>query len=167
VVFIPDCHALLNDLLGVIWRALLFAFHDKPDLCDELGPLVTKPDLVKFIKRQADNTLCFVVDQRNALDSDGSTEWMAVEKADAFQVINKLRAFHRYIFSASANQMSDRERHIKQSGINTVESYRGLGEVCTHLFNYLVSCSPGGSSVLVHSLRRLITHAYRGRPNIH
>lgn len=121
VVFIPDCLELLRDPPAVIRKALLFAFYDEPDLCDEIGRSVDMADLINFTRRRAENTIYFVVDQRDALDSGRLTVSKAVVKTEAFEAINSLRAFQKYIFSASSNELSDRDCNERQSGIDTVD----------------------------------------------
>ena len=160
VVFIPDCGDLLTNLRIVIREALLFAFHDNPYLCDEINRTNDIDDLVRFVEQRAHHTLYIIVDQRNALDPNGLLDLQGDDKIAAFRTIDKLRAFQRYIFSASANEQSDREHRDKQTEINTLEYRAGLNEVCPHLLNYLVSCSPGGGSVLVLSPRRLTTQTF-------
>ena len=160
VVFIPDCSALLTDLRGVIRKALLFAFHDNPYLRDEINLANDMDDLVRIVEQRAHHTLYIIVDQRNALDPAGSMDLQDVDKTAAFRTIDSLRAFQRYIFSASANEQSDREHRDKQTEIKALEYRAGLNKVWPHLFNYLISCSPGGGSVLVFSPRRLTTQAF-------
>ena len=159
VVFIPDCNALLTDLKGVIRDALLFAFHGDPHLCDEITRANDVDDLFRFVDQRARQTICFVVDQRNALDSDGPADLMSVDKKAAFQTINRMRAFQRYIFSASANERSDLHRD-KQTQIKTLEYHAGLNKVWSHLFNHLLSCFPGGGSVLVLSSFHLTSRTF-------
>jgi hypothetical protein len=124
-------------------KALLFAFHDEPLSCDRILHADGMDDLLRFVEKQPDCSLYVVVDQRNALDLDGEADKDRKTKAAAWGNINRLRAFQRYIFSASANEKSALETELKQTDVRTIFFRAGLDEVCPHLFNYLVSFSPG------------------------
>lgn len=84
-----------------------------------------------------------VVDQRNALElePDLIADMNGQLKVTIWTLLNKLRAAHRYIFSASANARSDKYRNLKQSRIKTIYLRDGLRKVRPSLFNYLASCS--------------------------
>jgi hypothetical protein len=142
VLFIPDCRSLLTHLLDQIKQALLFAFHDDLDLCDEINRACHIDDIVLLVSAQHSHTFYIVVDQRNALDSAGPGDMKKHAKEAALDTIDKLRASQRYIFSASANQQSDRDSERRQSEIKTILFRAGLNHLRPYLFVYFVSCSP-------------------------
>ena len=125
VFYIPDCSTLLLEPAKTMWMALNFAFYDS----DVLAPIGNRYDvdkMIDFISELRD--IYIVVDQVNALENAGNDS----RKAKKVQVLNWLDALrfkHRYIFSASANETSNREADRKQSGISVFRIFGGMSTV--------------------------------------
>jgi hypothetical protein len=122
VFYIPDCSSLLLEPAQTICAALTFAFHDSAVLKTIGDPRNLNVDsLVRFMSRHRD--LYIIVDQVNALKTADSTGNHRKE------VLNAMRFQHRYLFSASANEDSNREADRKQSGILVSRIYGGMSKV--------------------------------------
>jgi len=139
VFFIPDCRSLVNGAERPIRKALLFAFHNDPSRCSKIHRAPEVRDLVQFVKSQPDYSMYIVVDQLNSLNLDGPNDLRSRRKIETLEIIDSLRSLQRYIFSASANQQSDRDSDRRQSEIKTFYLRAGLNELCPHLFNYFIS----------------------------
>ena len=126
VVYLPDCYRLLENAARAIWHALLFAFHDTAHL-----EAVENPDdvdaLIAFMSHW--KNLYVVVDQMNSLEAVQQDE-RAEKKKKVRDWLDRMRSGHRYIFSASANEISSREAHTKQSGIEVFYILGGMTKVC-------------------------------------
>jgi hypothetical protein len=125
VFYIPDCSTLLLEPAKTMWMALNFAFYDSA----VLGTIRNRYDvdtLIHFMSMHQD--LYIIVDQMNALESTGNDS----RKAKKVQVLNWLDALrfrHRHVFSASANETSNREADRKQSGISVFRIFGGMSTV--------------------------------------
>lgn len=126
VVYLPDCYRLLEDPAQVIWHALLFAFYDTTDL-DTIRNCNDVDALIAFMSQQ--RYLYVVVDQMNALELSANDE-RAAKKSQVRDWLDRMKRNHRYIFSASANEKSSREAHMKQSGIAVFYILGGMTKVC-------------------------------------
>ena len=125
VVYIPDCFRLLEHHAWVFWTALVFAFHDAPDLNSIPDP--TDVDaLVAFMLRQ--RHLYVIVDQKNALELK-TNDPHADTKRKVGVWLDQMKLGHRYIYSASANEVSSQEAHVKQGGIGVFEVLGGMTRV--------------------------------------
>jgi len=112
--------------------ALLFAFHDDHALCNDILQAQNMKSLLDAVQRQPLHSMYVVVDQRNALElNQNGVDLEHDVKVDALNNIDVLRSTQRYIFSASANEQSDRDRVQKQSGIDTINLHTGIEEVET------------------------------------
>ena len=143
VVYIANCHFLLISPKVHIQRALLFAFHNDLASCNEILHARDMDGLLRFVRNQVAYSLYIVIDHSSALDLDGRADKDYQQKVTAWQAINELRAFQRFIFSAPADQQLHHESEQKRNSIKTIFFCAGLSKVCPHLFNYLVSCSAG------------------------
>ena len=127
VFYIPDCSTLHLGPTEQILNALQFAFYDEA----ALGNTGDSHDVDAFIRSISQRRdLYIIVDQVNALEiaeNDG-------RKAPTRQAINWLNALRlnhptRYIFSASANENSNREADRKQSRISVFRIFGGMSKV--------------------------------------
>ncbi|KAM6502225.1 hypothetical protein JOM56_002202 [Amanita muscaria] len=119
VIYIPDCSVLYLDPAQVIWTALNFAFYDSA----VLGTIDrhSVDAMIHFMSKHQD--LYVIVDQVNALETTGIDDNM---KAQARALLGTMRFKHRYIFSASANENSNREADRKQSRISVFRIFGGM-----------------------------------------
>jgi hypothetical protein len=143
VVYIPDCGDLLQGAEGYLRRALQLAFHRDSGLCSQLTSARLTDDFLLTVKEHADNTLYVVLDQFNALDSDGANDPLHHARANAQVYIGNLGSKQRRIFSTSGKHHSDRAGRGQHGSVKFISLHAGLSEVRPYLFNYLVSCSPG------------------------
>jgi hypothetical protein len=129
VVYIPDCGDLLYDFVEVIQDALRCAFHDSP-LLDDIESACNADALLKFWKAQ--KGIYFIVDQLNALELGGRTQALDEVKKDVTGWLRKMILRHRYIFSASANEISNQVADMKQSKITVIRINGGMTQVGRH-----------------------------------
>lgn len=126
VFYIPDCSTFLLQPEATMWMALNFAFYDSTDI---LGAIEDRHDvnaMIDFMSKYQD--LYIIVDQVNALESEENDNLKA-QKSLVSRWLAALRFQHRYIFSASANEVSNREADRKQSGILVFPIFGGMSEV--------------------------------------
>jgi len=122
VVYIPDCSTLLLAPAETMWMALNFAFYDSA----VLGTIENRYDvdaLIRFMSKYQD--LYIIVDQVNALESTGNDSRKAT-KDQVIKWLDALRFRHRHVFSASANETSNREADRKQSGFSVFRIFGGM-----------------------------------------
>jgi len=126
VLYIPDCYSLLLDPCQAMWDAYHFAYYDSPVL-----GTVGHPDnidaLIRFLAHDRD--VYIIVDQVNALEfieNDRRKE----KKVQVSNWLNALRFRHRYMFSASADEVYYREAYRKQHGISVIPTLGGMSPVC-------------------------------------
>lgn len=122
VFYIPDCYSLLLDPLQTMWDACHFAYHDSPVL-GTIGHLDDVDALIRFLA--PDRDVYIIVDQVNALEFT-ENDRRKEEKVQVSNWLDALRFRHRYIFSASANEDSDREAYKKQNGISVIPTFGGM-----------------------------------------
>jgi IstB-like ATP binding protein len=125
VFYIPDCSSLLLEPAETMRAAYHFAFYDSP----VLGTIGDPYDVDALIRLVAnDREVYIIVDQVNTLEvveKDGRKD----KKVQATNWLDALRFNHRYIFSASANENSNRDADRKQSGILVFRIFGGMSEV--------------------------------------
>ena len=126
VFYIPDCSSFLLWPEETMWTALNFAFHDF-NLRAFIKDRHNVNEMIQFMSRYED--LYIIVDQVDALESD-KHDIRKNKKTQALDWLDALRFKHRYIFSASANESSNREADRKQSGIMIHQIFGGMSEVC-------------------------------------
>jgi hypothetical protein len=129
VVYIPDCRELVESPIQRFRDAFLFAFHDKAHLHARINNARTLQDLVDFAMKQPRFSFYLVIDQRNALDEQPST---SERKIAVNNFLAEIKSFQKYIFSASANEVSAREADTKMQGITTMFLHGGMTEVCPY-----------------------------------
>ena len=166
VIYIPDCRRLLRDTHECLRRALLFAYHDNHHSCETIGKAKSTDDLVEFVRGLSKGSIYLVVDQREVLevverDLDSENHDLdASAKLKAWEYLRLMSYSSLYIFCASANHHSDRRASQIYGDIKYFSPQAGLSEVCPHLFNHLVSWSPGGGRCLVQTPQYLATGSF-------
>jgi hypothetical protein len=124
VLYLPDCYSVLMNPPLAIQMALIFAFHDTNDL--DGVDLLDKDSMLKFISEK--ENLWIIVDQLNALEVVQEDDGLNNRKASVKAILDCMQPGHRCIFSASANEVSNREINYKQqTGVLSVSG--GLSEV--------------------------------------
>jgi len=103
VVYIPNCHDLLQDFRWSMELALCCAFYDDPESLRAIQSAPGVEYLLSFWRNTGDKYL--VVDQLNALETASNSSFFDNER----RWLNKLKDMHCYIYGASANEMSDRD----------------------------------------------------------
>ena len=127
VFYIPDCSTLLLDPAKTMWTALNFALYDSA----VLGTIGNPRDVEELIELMSGHSdLYIIVDQVNALDIVADNDSRKAKKVQASNWLDALRFNHRYVFSASANEASNREADRKQSGISVFRIFGGMSTVC-------------------------------------
>jgi len=125
VFYIPDCSTLLLEPEETMRMALTFAFYDS-NISGDIKGLNDVRAMIKFMSRYED--LYIIIDQVNALESKDDDNRKAT-KIQALSWLDSLRFRHRHIFSASANEASNREADRKQSGISVFPIFGGMNVV--------------------------------------
>ena len=135
VVYIPDCHAALENPFRCIRDALLFAFHGDQDGWRAISQATKMDDLLAVVEAQPTYSLYLIVDQYNALDIEGDKEDHGNDtKKNLFEALTRIGYDQKYIFSASAGMRSDRYTDKKQTGTVVIKFYAGMTKVCPHFF---------------------------------
>jgi len=122
VVYIPDCRACIDDPVGYVQAAMLFAWADDPTIQDEIITLNTQEMIHHFFKRHKKSI--FVIDQMNVfweLD-DG---W----KGEVYKWLELCKAEHPAVLSTSANYQTYLRQRIKESTKDTMHVYSGFTTV--------------------------------------
>ena len=125
VFYIPDCYSLLLDPLQTMWDACHFAYYDSPVL-GTIGHPANVDALIRFLA--PDRDVYIIVDQVNALEFT-ENDRRKEKKVQVSNWLDALRFRHRYIFSASANEDSNREASKKQHGISVIPTFGGMSPV--------------------------------------
>jgi hypothetical protein len=124
VLYIPDCRALLQEPVEAIWTALRFAFYDSASLND-IKNIHDVGELIRFISGHKD--LYIVVDQLNAFEVASN------DASNARRVVQAMKFGRRYIFSASADEETNREADGKQTDHSVLRIFGGMSKVHQHL----------------------------------
>jgi hypothetical protein len=122
VFYIPDCSSLLLEPAKTMRAAYHFAFYDTP----VLGPIGDPDNVIRLLKD--DKAVYIIVDQMNTLEVT-QDDSLKERKALVIRWLDSLRFNHRYIFSASANEISNRDAVRKQSGISVFPMFGGMSLV--------------------------------------
>jgi IstB-like ATP binding protein len=123
VVYIPNCCDLLKDVEKTIRVALYCAFYDDPTSLQTINSARDVKGLADFLGTVRDKYL--VVGQLNALEIDPGHK----NFKDAKKYLRSMSCGHRYIFSASANEQSNRDVDAKQASITVIPFLGGMGKV--------------------------------------
>jgi len=105
--------------------ALNFAFYDT-NILGAIGDRHNVNAMIDFMSEYED--LYIIVDQVNALESKKNDHRKA-KKALVLDWLDALRFKHRYVFSASANEASNREADREQSGFSVFPIFGGMSVV--------------------------------------
>jgi tRNA A37 threonylcarbamoyladenosine biosynthesis protein TsaE len=128
VFYIPNCFSLLLEPEKTMRAAFHFAFYDSPDF--ETVDRHNVDALISSMPRD----VYVIIDQVNALEATSDDSRNLEEmKGQALRWLGALRFRHRYIFSASANERSNRDADRKQSGISVVPIFGGMNSVRCYL----------------------------------
>lgn len=126
VLYIPDCYSLLLDPLQTMWDACHFAYYYDSPALRTIGQLRNVDELIRFLANNRD--IYIIVDQMNVLEVE-EKDICEREKVNVSQWLRNLRFRHRYMFSASANEKSNREAYKKQLGISVIPTFGGMSPV--------------------------------------
>jgi len=130
-VYLPDCRELLGDMSFYIQSALLCAFADPSlsDSRDKIRAFKSQDDISNFCRAQ--EALYLIVDQKNALETEGANMDTATNSAkEATQrFLSQITAIHYTIASASANYGTALHMAKKQSGDQKMLLMGGMSEV--------------------------------------
>lgn len=129
IFYIPDCSSLLLRPAETMWAAYHFAFCDLPVL-GTIGDSHNINALIDLLANDPD--VYIIVDQVNTLEIVGN-DGRKDKKVQATDWLDALRFKHRYVFSASANENSNRDADRKQSGISVLRIFGGMSEVRLYL----------------------------------
>ncbi|KAF8343536.1 hypothetical protein F5887DRAFT_918364 [Amanita rubescens] len=121
VFYIPDCSSLLLDPAKTMWDAYRFAYNCSPDL------RTTESVETLIDSMRTDPDVYIIVDQVNALEST-NTDNRREAKNRVLGWLGNLRSSHRYIFSASANEASNRDAEKRQNGISVFSIFGGMSQ---------------------------------------
>jgi hypothetical protein len=138
VVYLPDCRQMLTDPLPYFQSALLCTFSD-PTLSskrDEIRRLTSLDDVLGFCRRLGKLRVHFIVDQINALESEGENQDNQPNggKAALSVFLQKLYIGHNSITSASANYRTALHMEQKQTGEKKMRLMGGMSEVSLSRF---------------------------------
>ena len=119
VVYIPDCHSLIEDPLDYLKSAFYLTFHNDDENQHQIAQCSTLENIETFCSYYK-GCLLFIIDQWNALDGDNDI------KSHLEHVVFR----HYLIMAASANTktMVEYDEH-KQLNINLIKMYGGLTQV--------------------------------------
>jgi hypothetical protein len=127
VVYIPDCRDLIKHPDETIRIALCCAFYDDSTSLETIESAHDVEGLLDFFGTHGDRYL--IVDQLNALESSSNNDPSKRAKEEAVTLLGKMSFNHRYIYSASANEQSNRDVDLKQAPITVIPFLGGMNEV--------------------------------------
>jgi len=166
-VYIPDCARLVQNPMIYMQCALLCAFADpsSSDVRATIRAFESLEALEKFCVNHAEH-FYFVVDQMNALDTDGPNMDSVCNrtKDDVRDFLNRITDGYSTIESASANYKTALKMEHRQASELRLSLMGGMSKVSRLLMTFYVV--PFSSSTwdaerdeaLVDSLRHFITH---------
>ena len=130
VFYIPDCGRLVvGDALWCIQTALLFAFHDEPDLCATISTAPTLASLCGLARTQRPYSFYVVIDQHNALEVMDVADSNIGRKREVLNWLQTFGGTQRVIFSAFSNERSAQNVDLRQSNIRTFYLQSGMNKV--------------------------------------
>lgn len=124
VFYIPNCHDLLLTPLSTMRDAYNFAYHDPldPGAFKQFGDV---EEVVRCLN--CDPDVYIIIDQVNVLELvTGNSDGRNDRKIQVIAWLDLLKPRNRYLFSASANENSNREIFKKQHGITVIPAFGGL-----------------------------------------
>jgi Bacterial dnaA protein len=123
VVYISDCEALVEDPVGYLRAAMLFAWAD--DIAtQEIMTLNTLEEIDKFFS--FGEKVIFIIDQMNALEIDSPGE--KKKREDLSDWIGRFTYGHKKVYSTSTNNTNYREQD-QYTNWRILPVYGGLTEV--------------------------------------
>ena len=133
VVYLPDCRAMLQEPLGYLRNALLFAFADSSssDYREHIYQCEDIKALVDFCMSYKRGGLCFIIDQLNALDPEpkGEDNVSDDRKFSLSELLQRISAGHVSITSASPNHKSAKHMARKDTGDQKIPLLGGMTKV--------------------------------------
>jgi hypothetical protein len=130
VVYIPDCREWLQDPVGSIQAALLFAWADDITIQKEIMILNTKDKIESFFKRQ--KNVIVVVNQLNALTESNCSSVDIKKRRQLHSWLMRFAFKHTAVFSSSANYREYLASSKIQTSHRVVSAYGGLDRVSHH-----------------------------------
>ena len=133
VVYLPDCRALLGNVVPYVKAAMLLTFGDSPVIQQRVQGLRTMEDITDFFLRRTPlRKIFFIIDQFNALEpvTEGCRGDISNEEKDIVEMfLSNITGSHRRIRGAFANSMTI--RHLARGQTNDIKIYveGGLSEV--------------------------------------
>jgi hypothetical protein len=128
VLYVPNCSELLANFEKVIQTGLSFACYKSEPLYEEIQSACGFDDLYRIWAEHKD--IYFIVDQLNALELDLQNPSLDAEKSKVLVWLGKMSWRHRYIFSASANEKTNRVADKRQTGTHVIRFNGGMSQVC-------------------------------------
>ena len=157
VVYIPDCRAALANPFHYIQGALLFAFYGDSDSYYLISEAENMDDLRAVVTGHYPPPFYLIVNQCNALEVDvGKIDLQESTKVAMYCDLEKIGAFQKYIFSASAGAESNCVAERQQTGIEVIRFNAGMTPVRPHFSECLILHSLGRDRHLVRMLRPLV-----------
>ena len=134
VVYIPDCREWLENPVGYIQAALLFAWADDITTQKEIVALRNMDDIMRFVDSQTN--VIFVVDQLNALTTNECSPEEAKKRAKLHDWLVLCLSSITSVCSTSANYSEHLKTTVKKSSYIVLHVYGGLTRV-SHLQIYV------------------------------
>ena len=133
VVYLPDCRALLGNVVPYVKAAMLLTFGDSPEIQQQVQGLWTMADISGFfLRRTPSRKIFFIIDQFNALEpvTELCRDNISNATKDRVQMfLSDITGPHHRIRSASANYMTIRNLALKQTNDIKIYAEGGLSEV--------------------------------------
>ena len=129
VIYIPDCEEASRQALDYLQTAFLFAFFDSPSDAGRILAWKTAEDVKKF-RDFGGRRLCFVIDQRDALDPlDEVFDFENKDRGDFDRLLTTIAVGHKEINGASANACSYKYGRLKQTNDLKIDMLGGMTKV--------------------------------------
>ena len=128
VLYVPDCRQLLQNFKEVIQIGLSVACYESASLLQEIQFACEADDLIRIWDEQ--KNIYIIVDQLNALESDPFDPLIDTMENKMKERLSKMSYGQHYIFSAFADEMSNKLADQKQRTIKTIECNGGMNQVC-------------------------------------
>lgn len=122
VVYLPDCRGCIDDPVGYVQAAMLFAWADDPNIQNEIIALDTQEMIHRFFERHEKSI--FVIDQMNAFEDDGEDEYGDLKEIHRW--LKLCMAGHPAVLGTSANYQGYLRQRITDSTEDTMHVYSGF-----------------------------------------
>jgi hypothetical protein len=128
VVYIPDCRACINNPVGYVQAAMLFAWADDLTIQDEIITLDTWEMIHRFFKRHKKSI--FVIDQMNVFEElDNGKYFGGFFTAETYKWLMLCQAGHPAVLSTSEDYQTYFRQRIEESTEDTMHVYGGFTTV--------------------------------------